>query len=333
MKRARLHIREVVVLLCLNLFVFGCAGNGLKSGIVGPDAKTPPPTEANIEKMEVKEFLRARSRVEAMPVVMLDDVLIKLGGEVNLTTKQATLSYSLSNTVDVAKRFSLAQPFTPADKREIDLGARKTKTEAFSGEIRVTDVSVATRQAILRPYLLGAVAETNEKLLMAKYDTDLKVRLPRNARLIKSSVALEKVSATEFNWKVKGAPILPPIHLWYTTAAENISADMDIVKGEVVVVTINVKNESSAAAAGLRLLTRFPVGTFEPVLEESDGKFIIEQDVMYTWNGYIESLGAGGSASFTLKLRNLTGDEFPKIQEVAIHNKAGDLVAIAEIKQ
>jgi hypothetical protein len=105
---------------------------------------------------------------------------------------------------------------------------------------------------------------------------------------------------------------------------------MKITRGETVTVSIKVKNNGRNTVKGLGLLTRFPVGKFEPLEDESDGKFVIEQKVMYIWRDTIDSLSAGQSRQLILKLKNLTNDQFPKIQEVAVHNRNGDLVAVAE---
>jgi len=264
------------------------------------------------------------------PIVRLKDVNISLGGEVDLATKQLDFSYALKNKLNSSRQISLVQPAKPKDRRELTLAARGEKVEAFKGNIQITRLSQATQQAVFRPYLLGTIDTRKDKPLLARYNTDVKIRLPAGARLVKSNVGLKKLNASEYRWKVEAAPMLPPVHLWYTTATEDISASMDLVKGETVIVNINVKNNARTAARNLRLLTRFPVGKYEPVLEESDGEFTIEQGVMYIWKANITSLAGGASSQLRLKLKNLGNDAFPKIQEVAIHNKNGDLVAVAE---
>jgi hypothetical protein len=324
------HINPVVALLCLSLSAVAYGETVRKNRIVAPDLKPAPLAEAEATKAQVQDFSKLAPKLENTLVTRLDDVTIAVSGEANLATKRGDFVYVLRNVMDTTRRFRLVQPGVPRDKREMSLAARGEKTEQFRSDIQVANVSNATRQAIFRPYLMGATNQNEEKLLVAKYDTDVNIRLPGEARLVRSNVPLEKVSAAEYRWKVKGAPVLPPVHLWYTTAAENIAAKLDVAKGETVIVSVTVRNDSTTAATGLKLLTRFPAGKFEPISDESDGKFRIEQNVMHIWTASIDSLAGGESKKVTLKLRNLTGDQFPKVQEVAIHNRNGDLVAVAE---
>ena len=330
MNRTKQLLNLMAVLLFFSLPASVYADTTLSSGMVILEAKPVLLSENKAAEAEVKTFGDPTPKLENAPMMRLTGVTISVGGEANLVTKKADFVYVVKNLGDAPRRFRLIQPIAPTDGRELSLGAKAEKTEQFKGDIRVTNVSTATRQAIFRPYLLGATDKEKEKLVLAKYDTDIKITLPLDARLVKSSVPLDRVGAAEYSWKVKGAPVLPPVNLWYTTAAENITAKMETAKGEIVVVSINVKNNSSATAKGLHLLTRVPVGKFEPVKNESDGKFVVEQNVMYIWTDSINSLAGGDSKQLTLKLKNLTNDKFPKIQEVAIHNKDGDLVAVAE---
>ncbi len=330
MNKANQHMNWVTVLLCwLMPFTASAEPTTLASTVI-PEVKPIVLEDKPLVKTEVKDFSKLMPKLNSTPVVRLNDVTINLGGEVNLMTKKTDFSYVIKNVVETSKRFSLMQPSAPKDKRMLSLGARADKTESFQSDVSITKLSAATHQAIVRPYLLGAIDRGKEKLLLANYDTDLKIRLPDNTRLVKSNVALEKVDRSEYRWKVKGAPLLPPVQLWYTSAAENISARMEVSKGDVVNVTITITNDGSATAKGLKLLTRIPVGKYEPVLEESDGNFAIEQGVMYIWTAGIDSLGRGDSKELNMKLKNLTSDQFPKIHEVAVHNSKGDLVAITE---
>jgi len=291
------------------------------------------PSVVNRESRALKELAYPPIKSKPNLMVMRSNLSIKVGGVAELSTRHVDYSCTVRNVNDKLKQLTLAQPAAPKDKRELKLNAKASKTEVFRGNIQISPLSPVTHQATLRPYLLGIENKTDEKLLMAKYDADLLIRLPKNARLIKSSVVMNKVNDTEYKWKVSQAPILPPIHLWYTTAGENIKADMHISKGKNVVVTINVTNEAATAVQGLKLLTRFPAGSFEPVVNESDGQFNLEQNVMYIWNGRVDSLNAKKTTSMKLTLRNISNDEYPKIQEVAIHNKNGDLIAIGEVKK
>ena len=248
--------------------------------------------------------------------------------------KKAKSDFSIRNLKGKPTILKLTSPGFLARTRELSIAANDTQKTTFSEDIAISVLTARTRFASVSPYLLLREEGKTDGLLIADHSIDLTVRLPRNARIVKSSVPLEVQPDNTARLRMDGVKTVPPLYIWYTDAEEVLTVTKTITETEneagenEINVRVDVKNEGQRAVSGIYMTSQFPATFYAAMPEKSDGEIVIEQDVMIRWKATINTIDGNATASVSFTMTKEQKDIPAKNPEVLVYNKSGDLIAV-----
>jgi hypothetical protein len=255
-----------------------------------------------------------------------NDLAIDLETTIDLSAKKSKSMYTIRNLKNAQTRIELASPLFQDKNRIFDLKANDKQESAVESDLKVLSLSENTSYVEFRPYL--KLKEKKQNILVTDYKLDIRVKLPANAKIIKSSIPLTYEGNTGIAaFKMDKIRAIPPVYVWYTTAAENITIEKKVLEGNSeVTVQISVKNLSSVPANNIELVTQFPADFYTVDTDRSEGSFQIQDKVMTKWKGKIGSLPGNGGKVISYVLIKNTPDFKHKDSEILLYNQKGDLI-------
>ena len=277
---------------------------------------------------------RIPAATEMPRVAVRNDLSVRVKATIDLNRKKAKSDFSIRNLKGKPTILKLTSPGFLARTRELSIAANDTQKTTFSEDIAISVLTARTRFASVSPYLLLREEGKTDGLLIADHSIDLTVRLPRNARIVKSSVPLEVQPDNTARLRMDGVKTVPPLYIWYTDAEEVLTVTKTITETEneagenEINVRVDVKNEGQRAVSGIYMTSQFPATFYAAMPEKSDGEFVIEQDVMIRWKATIKTIDGNATASVGFTMTKEQKDIPAKNPEVLVYNKSGDLIAV-----
>ena len=277
---------------------------------------------------------RIPAATEMPRVAVRNDLSVRVKATIDLNRKKAKSDFSIRNLKGKPTILKLTSPGFLARTRELSIAANDTQKTTFSEDIAISVLTARTRFASVSPYLLLREEGKTDGLLIADHSIDLTVRLPRNARIVKSSVPLEVQPDNTARLRMDGVKTVPPLYIWYTDAEEVLTVTKTITETEneagenEINVRVDVKNEGQRAVSGIYMTSQFPATFYAAMPEKSDGEFVIEQDVMIRWKATINTIDGNATASVSFTMTKEQKDIPVKNPEVLVYNKSGDLIAV-----
>jgi hypothetical protein len=271
---------------------------------------------------------RAAPAEERRPVVHRQDLAVQVELDVDLAASRVKGALVIQNRTDRAQQLAIGGELAGKDLASLALKPKESRRVAVSQPLTAVALGPRTSVTTVRPYLLLGTPDGTQRLLLANYDLDVKVLLPANARVVKCSPSPTGRDATGLVWKMRGMTTLPPLRVWYTTAAEKIDVLRTVTWADArATVRVKVSNQGSDRAEGLDLRTQLPRTLYEPVHEKSDGTFVEDGEDMWLWKLRVERLAPGETQTFAYTVAG-RGRATPTLdREVLVYNSTGDLIA------
>jgi hypothetical protein len=283
---------------------------------------------------EKRGEMKAKEKSERFMIVVQKDLSVKLNADINLSDKKASYKYKFQNQIDQPISLKLGYPKKIKAPFMLRIPGRQAKDLDYTENIKVAVLSKKTRMARVHPFLYAVQAKQKERLMFSEFSLDFTVHLPEGAKLLKSIIPFKKEDSNRLRWAGKGKTVVPPIDIWYTLAEENVSVSKELTEDQnTVMLSINVKNESTQRANNLQLRAQFPKGIYKIIEHESDGTFRLLDNNMYRWYAKIESIGGGETETLELVLKKVYSGGPLVDLEILVYNMDGDLIEIAPAKQ
>ncbi len=261
-------------------------------------------------------------------IIKRDDLEVDMNATIDLVNRQVEYEYALQNLRPGESTIELLGQGIGDTSKRLQFSTDERKIMRHRTALNVTQLSRATMLAEVRPYLVIRDEDQRRGVMVSKHDIDIKVKMPGNARIVKSNIPLRRESPDLAVFQLTKAPIVPPIHIWYTTAAEQVSMTKSVEETkETAVISINVTNEGTGSVSNLKFMSRFSLQAFSSIPEMSDGEFHVADPVMGWWEGKVNWLRKG-SIGLTYQLRKNHGASSASRIEVLLFNKDGDLLAV-----
>lgn len=260
------------------------------------------------------------------------DYGVQLIASVDTATESATYRYEIKNVSKMPRELGVTHTALAGQKRVLKLAPQKTQELKIDTSVEALKISPEVRLIRLKPYLLlPAEDKKKERLLISKYNVDLKVSVPKNARVLKSTVPFKTISPGLLQWKMDDIAILPPVDLWYTIAPDpvEVSAETADEPGRATI-TIKITNTGSNVVRNISLLTRIPMTLYSPVPDLSDGTFELQQGIVYIWHAKVNSLSLNQAKTMKIVLDKINKTAPMKNLEVRVYNQRNELLAIEQ---
>ena len=260
------------------------------------------------------------------------DYGVRLTASVDAATETATYSYEIKNVSKMPRELWVTHPALAGQKRVMKIEPQKTQELKIDTRIKAVKISPEVRLIRLKPYLLlPADDKKKERLLISKYKVNLKVSVPKNARVLKSTVPFKAVSPGLLQWKMDDIAILPPVDLWYTIAPDQleVSAETTDESGRATI-TIEITNTGSNMVRNISLRTRIPMTLYYSVPDLSDGKFELQQGIVYIWHAKVNSISVNQVKTMKIVLDKINKTAPMKNLEVRVYNQRNELLAIEQ---
>jgi len=323
----RKNITKLIIISIISIVYFASCDPTAKKEVV---TKEPTDTLALLREHEqMNKNILAIPKRQPVALHVKRELDLKVTGEVNLVRKQVDLRYDITSRFKQPQSLLIKPQISLNDSINVTLKEDEKVPMEISKKVDIKQLTTKTSVSKVRPYLLLKEDSPDYKLLSGNYTVDIRLNIPENARIIKSSVPLERISRTEMALKMENVPVLPSLDIWYTTAEENITIRKIINKNvNPVEVSLVIKNNTRASISGINLSSEFPNSVLQPSEEKSDGRFVLQDGVMYKWTSSIKLLSPGATKTIKFYLFN-TSPEIPfREPKVLAHNKDGDLIAI-----
>ena len=255
------------------------------------------------------------------PFFVDDRITVILDGRADIEEGRLRLEYQFTNTSREAVELLLIRP---DDMRwPLSLPPRGTQSLVIDQDLELASPTAATRAFRAQTYLTVYEEDAEARILVPAEVTRFAfdVSMPEGARILSSSVPKEILTGRVVaDRKIRA---LPTVQVVLTTAPERMeigfSGDGD---GPLSIV---LRNRGSEPASGMTLSAVVEIAEETPA--SVDGwRLAADDGVMRRWDYALPAMEGG--SSLTLDLPDVAAGERRRLRHIAVHNAAGDLVAV-----